>query len=235
MPLHADAGDIALRILLTVLSGAVIGFDRGYRGHAASLRTTILVGLAAAIAMVLTNILLPTTGKEQASFATIDVMRLPLGILTGVGFIGGGTILRRGDLVTGVTTAATLWFMTVVGLCFGCGQILLGLGGTALGFATLWALRWVEIRLPREQRARLVIAYDRCQCEAGSVADLIAPFGYQTRIRRRKLREGSNFVELSFDIRWWRADIDSKPWELLRLVEDEYKVLSLETTSEERH
>jgi MgtC family len=52
-------------------------------------------------------------------------MRLPLGILTGVGFIGGGTILKRGDLVTGVTTAATLWLVTVIGLCFGGGQLAL--------------------------------------------------------------------------------------------------------------
>ncbi len=49
-------------------------------------------------------------------------MRLPLGILSGIGFIGGGAILQRGDLVMGVTTAATLWFVTVMGLCFGAGS-----------------------------------------------------------------------------------------------------------------
>jgi putative Mg2+ transporter-C (MgtC) family protein len=47
---------------------------------------------------------------------------LPLGILTGMGFIGGGAILRRESLVLGVTTAATLWFVTVIGLCFGVGR-----------------------------------------------------------------------------------------------------------------
>lgn len=49
----------------------------------------------------------------------MDLMRLPLGILTGVGFIGGGSILKKGDLVTGITTAATLWVVTVIGLCLG--------------------------------------------------------------------------------------------------------------------
>lgn len=53
----------------------------------------------------------------------LDLMRLPLGILTGMGFIGGGAILRRDGFVFGVTTAATLWFVTAIGLCFGVGRL----------------------------------------------------------------------------------------------------------------
>lgn len=83
------------------------------------------------------NILLPVDGKTATSFGTMDLMRLPLGILTGVGFIGGGAILRRGDLVTGVTTAATLWVVTVIGLCFSGGQLGLGIGTSVLVLFTL--------------------------------------------------------------------------------------------------
>ncbi|MGH8300249.1 MAG: MgtC/SapB family protein, partial [Steroidobacteraceae bacterium] len=112
MPLYPTWQDIGLRLLLTLIAAAVIGLNRGTRGHAAGLRTTILVSLAACVAMIQANILLPIGGKTAASFGVMDLMRLPLGILTGVGFIGAGTILRRGDLVTGVTTAATLWVVT---------------------------------------------------------------------------------------------------------------------------
>jgi putative Mg2+ transporter-C (MgtC) family protein len=77
---------------------------------AAGLRTTILVCMAASVAMLQMNYLLPLTGHASDSFVTNDLMRLPLGILTGVGFIGGGAILRRGSLIVGVTTAATLWY-----------------------------------------------------------------------------------------------------------------------------
>src|ERR1700742_2828355 len=126
MPLEPSWSDIAIRLTLTMLAGAVIGFNRGARGHAAGFRTTILVGLAASVAKIQTNILLTLSGKTSESFAVMDVMRLPLGILTGVGFIGGVTILKKGDLVTGVTTAATLWVMTVFGLCLGGGQLVLG-------------------------------------------------------------------------------------------------------------
>jgi putative Mg2+ transporter-C (MgtC) family protein len=66
-----------------------------------------------------------------------DLMRLPLGILTGVGFIGGGAILHRANLAQDVTTAATLWPATVVGLCVGGGQIPLGLVANALGLCAL--------------------------------------------------------------------------------------------------
>src|ERR1700742_4048384 len=153
MPLEPSWSDIAIRLTLTMLAGAVIGFNRGARGHAAGFRTTILVGLAASVAMIQANILLPLSGKTPESFAVMDLMRLPLGILTGVGFIGGGTILKRGDLVTGGTTAATLWVMTVIGLCLGGGQLALGIVTTALTVITLWILKWVDQTMPREHRA----------------------------------------------------------------------------------
>ena len=149
MPLQPTWPDIAIRIALTMAAGAIVGFDRGARGHAAGFHTTILVGLAAAVAMIQTNILLPVSGKTPESFAVMDVMRLPLGILTGVGFIGAGTIVKKGDLVTGVTTAATLWLMTVIGLCLGGGQIVLGIVSTALAVITLRALQWVDRAIPR--------------------------------------------------------------------------------------
>ena len=83
----------------------------------------------------------------------MDLMRLPLGILTGVGFIGGGAILRRENMVIGVTTAATLWLATVIGLCLGAGQLGLGIVATALGIVALQGLRWVEGRLRQKIRA----------------------------------------------------------------------------------
>jgi putative Mg2+ transporter-C (MgtC) family protein len=70
----------------------------------AGLRTTLLVCLAASVAMIQTNLLLMTVGKTQDSFVVMDIMRLPLGILSGMGFIGAGAIVRRDNIVLGVTT-----------------------------------------------------------------------------------------------------------------------------------
>ena len=112
-------GDLLLRVLLTAVGGALIGFDRGRGGRPAGMRTTLLVCLAACLSMLEANLLLATGGKTSSSFASMDVMRLPLGILSGMGFIGAGAILQKGNLVRGLTTAATLWFVTVMGICFG--------------------------------------------------------------------------------------------------------------------
>ncbi len=133
IPLQPTWADIAVRLALTMLAGAVIGFNRGARGHAAGVRTTILVGLAASVAMIQANILLSASGKTPQSFAVMDLMRLPLGILTGVEFIGGGAILRK----------------------------LLGTATTALAVLTLRTLKWVDGVIPREHRARVVVRCER--------------------------------------------------------------------------
>jgi hypothetical protein len=100
-------------------------------------------------------------------------VRLPLGILTGIGFIGGGAILRRDGFILGVTTAATLWFVTVVGLCFGGGQIKLGIAAFALGMAVLEGLRWFDYRMKQEQHGTLSLTTE----SDGSVTRLRAVSG----------------------------------------------------------
>ena len=146
---------ITLRLLLTALCAGVLGVDRDERGRPAGFRTNLLVGLAACLAMIQANWLINSNGRPQDSFVAMDIMRLPLGILSGIGFIGGGAILRRGDLTVGVTTAATIWFVTVMGLCFGGGQLGLGLAGFALGLLVLAGMRKIEIRIPRRHNGML--------------------------------------------------------------------------------
>jgi putative Mg2+ transporter-C (MgtC) family protein len=149
---------IALRLALTALCAGILGFDRDQRGHTAGLRTNLLVGLAACLAMLQANWLINSNGRAEDSFVVMDIMRLPLGILSGIGFIGAGAILKRGELAVGVTTAATIWFVTVMGLCFGGGQLELGLAGFALGFLILTVLKRVEFRMPRRHSATLRIS-----------------------------------------------------------------------------
>jgi putative Mg2+ transporter-C (MgtC) family protein len=228
MPLYPDWQDIAIRLLLTLIASGLIGFNRQARGHAAGFRTTILVGLAAAVAMAQTNILLPVSGKTPESFAVMDLMRLPLGILTGVGFIGAGAIFRRADLVTGVTTAATLWMVTVIGLCFGGGQIGLGTGATVLALLTLWGLRSVDRRIPREHRATLTIAGDCPDTEA--VAAIGRPLGYKASFKRVRTEGGGK--RLSLEISWTRTDGGPPPTDLLARVGEKFPVLSFELEAE---
>jgi putative Mg2+ transporter-C (MgtC) family protein len=154
---------IALRLVLTLLAGGLLGAERSRTGHFAGLRTTLLVTLAASVSMIQMNLLMESNGKPPNSYAVMDLMRLPLGILTGVGFIGAGAIIRKDELIVGLTTAATIWFSTVVGLCLGGGQLILGSVSAVIGFAVLWGFRWFEKRIEHYQLAELkiTIAEDR--------------------------------------------------------------------------
>ncbi len=230
MPLYPTLWDIALRLIFTIVAAGLIGFDRETRGHAAGLRTTILVGLAASVSMIQANLLLSMTGKTAESFAVMDLMRLPLGILTGVGFIGGGAILRRGVMVKGVTTAATLWIVTVIGLCMGGGQLMLGSTATLLGLATLWGLKLVDLHVPRTRRAKLVVEI----AGAAEVEDPAAAHSLQTLLKRcdhRLLRqaETSDGRRLAtFEIRWKGPSDTEPPEELLALISQLHRMRSFE-------
>ena len=181
MHLHPTWLDIALRLLCTTFAGFVVGMERGEHGRPAGLRTTMLVALAACIAMLQANLLLPTTGKTPDSFANFDILRLPLGILSGMGFIGGGAILRRDNMVLGITTAATLWFVTTVGLAFGGGQYGLGFAGLACGVVVLTLLRSLEYRIKQDRQGTLKLTIAPSGPSDSEIRGLLAAAHYRVR------------------------------------------------------
>jgi putative Mg2+ transporter-C (MgtC) family protein len=210
---------IALRLLLTVVAGTVLGLERSKTGHPAGLRTTLLVSLAASIAMIQVNLLINTNGKPANSYVVMDLMRLPLGILTGVGFIGAGAIVRKDELVLGITTAATMWFSTVIGLCFGGGQLMLGGISTLIGFIILWGLRPVEKRLARYQIARLTLAIAEGQISAQELRLRLE--GASIRLKSlsytHSVTERRN--EFQCEVRWPTAKGGSDPPAILSSLE----------------
>jgi len=137
--------EMALRLLVAFAAGFLIGWERETHGRPAGLRTNILACVASALAMVISEVSFTESAVSVGSGSwRPDPARLSQGILTGIGFLGAGTILRHANLVRGVTTAATLWFVTVLGLTFGTGQFLLGLAGLALALVTLHILPKLE-------------------------------------------------------------------------------------------
>lgn len=228
MPLTPSWTDIAIRLALTMLAGAIIGLNRGARGHAAGFRTTILVTLAASVAMIQANLLLSLGGKTPESFSVMDLMRLPLGILTGVGFIGGGTIVRKGDLVTGVTTAATLWLVTVIGLCLGGGQLVLGMVATLLAVITLWILRWVDRVIPREHRARVTVTCDPSWRVLEDLPRVLRAVKCRARFQEQRLSEASQKADYLFELFWRQPEDHEASLDLLVLIEKQFRVKSFE-------
>ena len=228
MPLNIGWGDIALRLALTVAAGILIGINRSEHGHAAGLRTTLLVCLAASLSMLQVNLLLPMAGKTSSSFAVLDLMRLPLGILSGMGFIGAGAIVRKDNFVHGLTTAATLWFVTGLGLCFGGGQLALGIVGLALGFLVLEVLKRVEDWWRQDRHALLSVTVGSngpteeeltSQLQAGGY--FIGPWGLVSSDQNRQR-------ELRTEVRWRARPNEVGSPAFLQEVVDHPGVLRLE-------
>jgi putative Mg2+ transporter-C (MgtC) family protein len=220
---------ILLRLALSLAAGSAIGVNRSLGGKPAGLRTTALVCLAAALAMVLADQLMATRGKASDSFVVLDPMRLPLGVLTGMGFIGAGAILRRADLVIGVTTAAALWLATVVGLCLGAGQIGLGLLATALALGVLWGFNYIEDRMRQQRRAELVLV-----AEATAELELCARLraaGYAVARRGLCIEDDGRLRQAQFELRWLGRAGDIEPPDFLANWSREHAVASIRWTS----
>jgi putative Mg2+ transporter-C (MgtC) family protein len=139
----ADVGQmtrIIVRLLIAALLGGLLGLERERAGKAAGLRTHMLVTLGAAL-----FVLIP----QQAGMAISDLSRAIQGIVTGIGFIGAGTILKLGEerRIKGLTTAASIWLSAAVGMAVGIGRLGSAIVGTILALVVLSALVRIERRL----------------------------------------------------------------------------------------
>jgi len=208
MPTTLTWTDIAIRLALTAAAGSLFGINRSEKGRSAGLRTTLLVSLAACIAMILANRLTLPAGSPTL-LNPGDPLRIPLGVLSGMGFIGAGAIMRRENLIIGVTTAATVWFVTIMGLCFGSGQLGLGALAAALGLSVLSGLNWAEDRLPRDRRAVLILTVASEGLSETGIRTRIDVAGYQAAPRGIAFDAAARNSILTYDVSWHSRRIDN--------------------------
>jgi len=130
------------RLLFSSILGGIIGFEREkHNKRIAGFRTHILVSLGSTLIM-LTSIYICELYRGVAS---ADPARIAAGVITGIGFLGAGTIIRSGESVKGLTTAASLWTVSGIGLAVGCGFYMAASIATVIGLATLYLLRKIPI------------------------------------------------------------------------------------------
>ncbi len=132
--------EMILRITVAFILSALVGLEREVRRHEAGLRTHIMVCLGSTLTM-LTSLHVFDIYKSQAP---VDPTRIAAGVITGIGFLGAGTIMRSQDHIKGLTTASTLWVVAALGLSVGCGFYKTSMYVTVLVLTVLLFLRRVE-------------------------------------------------------------------------------------------
>lgn len=150
------SGNILFRLLFSFIFGALIGFERDVHGRPAGLRTNILVSLGSCTFMILSFFAATLPGLPVQG----DPTRIAAQIITGIGFIGAGAILKHGFSIKGLTTAASLWISSALGMCCGAGYIELAGYTTVLAIITLQLLDLFERKIPRDTYRRLRIITD---------------------------------------------------------------------------
>ena len=144
--------ELVLRIVVGTALGGVIGYERDIHGRPAGLRTHAVVALASATFMVVSTHLVYFQHYKAGDFAEVDGSRVAASVVSGIGFLAGGAILRNGITVQGLTTAAGLWLVAAIGLCAGGGMYIESVAATVIGIAALTFLRRFEDKDDRVRR-----------------------------------------------------------------------------------
>jgi len=143
-----NAASIALRMVLAMAVGGLIGIERGKQGRAAGMRTHILVCIGAALTVMIGFYARNTLGIENS-----DPLRISAQVISGIGFLGVGTILVKGRFqITGLTTAACVWATATIGLALGAGFYIGALLAFLATFLTVTLLHKLEYKLGKNQR-----------------------------------------------------------------------------------
>lgn len=149
--MHAE---LALRILVGTVLGSIIGYERDLHGRPAGLRTHALVALASATFMVVSTHFIFFQGYKEGQLVEADASRIAASVVSGIGFLAGGAILRTGFTVQGLTTAAALWLVAAIGLAAGGGMYVESGLVTLIGVVALTLLRRFEDKDDRTMARR---------------------------------------------------------------------------------
>lgn len=168
-------GELLLRMVIAAVLGGLIGLEREWSNHAAGFRTHILVCLGSATIMLL-SIYGFSQFVNQLN-VRVDPARLAAQVISGIGFLGAGAILRNGSVISGLTTAASVWVVAAIGLCVGAGFLFPAFYATLMVLISLFLLNKWERHLLRNRRNQEVIV--RAHDKPGVLGTIASLFGEQ--------------------------------------------------------
>jgi len=187
--------EIVLRLISALVVGGLIGLERSYHGRPAGFRTHTLVCMASALLMMVTVYESQWFVSGRLERVVVDPTRMAQGIMTGIGFLGAGVIMKEGLSVRGLTTAASIWITAAIGILVGIGFYFPAGLATALTLGTLSTFRWIESRMPAQFYAHFSVLFRRSGAmPEAELRRLVANHGFTiANLNYRLTDEGKHF------------------------------------------
>jgi putative Mg2+ transporter-C (MgtC) family protein len=222
--------DLALRMLLAAILGAAIGLEREIHEHPAGMRTHLLVSLGSAIFTILSIYGFEGVGQGNVA-ATVDPTRIAAQVVSGIGFLGAGAILKYGTSIRGLTTAASLWTAAAIGMAAGAGEWLIAAVGTSIVIFSLWPLNRLVERMHKPGTRALRLRLEVGRLEAlGDVSRLLADRRVEMAgVNSQRIGKGRYELELEL-----RMPQGARPQDILGAITAIPDVDLIESTGEER-
>jgi putative Mg2+ transporter-C (MgtC) family protein len=212
--------DILTRLLVATVAGGLIGLERTYHGRPAGFRTHTLVCVASSLLMLVTMYQAKWFVGASPETVRVDPTRMAQGVMTGIGFLGAGVIMREGLTVRGLTTAASIWVTAAIGILAGVGFYSAVLAGSVITIGILTVFRRAENRMPSQIYANNTIVFGRDSCPSeAEIRKLHVTNGFSVANISYRLMEKGEQLEYRMTVRTMdRGNIEKLSKALLGLT-----------------
>lgn len=211
---------ILTHLLVATIAGGLIGLERSYHGRPAGFRTHTLVCVASSLLMLVTMYQARWFTGASPDAVRIDPTRMAQGVMTGIGFLGAGVIVREGLSVRGLTTAASIWITAAIGILAGVGFYSAVLIGSVITLGILTVFRKVENRMPLQIFANNTLVFNRDNyLSETEIRELHSKNGFSVANISRRLMEKGEQLEYRMTVRTMdRGNIEKLSKTLLGLT-----------------
>ena len=202
-----DYTTILIRLIAAVILGSVIGFERSYHGRPAGLRTHALVSSSTSLLMLLTVYQWDLLSGVPIETIRVDPTRMAQGIMTGIGFIGAGVIIKEKLTVRGLTTATSIWTAASIGIVTGMGFFSAAAVATILTLLILSVFGWFERIAPTYRFSRLTVRCRRTEIiDRDTLYEMVGKFNFKSSMLSYQLEDEGRFLQYQLTIQTKNKD-----------------------------
>ena len=194
--------EMILRILLAAVLGGIIGYERDFHGRPVGLRTHLLVAMASGTFMILSAHFYYYQNYGNDPSVSVDSSRIAASVVTGIGFLAGGAILKIGANIQGLTTAAGLWLVTAIGMCAGAGMYVESIAVTMMGLIALTIFRRFEGKNDGLLHRKVSLVFDESENTVDSLLDSISNLGGTVDHFNYQKKMPDKVITIQFDVHY---------------------------------